>query len=81
MLQIYVSMAFFAGFALVAGLNFFMVEVVEDRRKHRHLQAKEELRLRLAERARAELLDKETQKKAVSQIAEYAENPSLWASW
>jgi tight adherence protein B len=81
LLQIYVSMAFFAGFALVAGLNFFMVEVVEDRRKHRHLQAKEELRLRLAERARAELVDKETQKKAVSQIAEYAENPTLWASW
>jgi tight adherence protein B len=74
-------MAFFAGFAFVAGLNFFMVEVIEDRRKQQMAQAKEEMRLRQAERARIELLDKEAQKKAVSQIAEYYENPTLWAKW
>ncbi len=81
MLYVYVSMAFFAGFAFVAGLNFFMVEVIEDRRKQQMAQAKEEMRLRQAERARIELLDKEAQKKAVSQIAEYYENPTLWAKW
>jgi tight adherence protein B len=80
-LYVYVSMAFFAGFAFVAGLNFFMVEVIEDRRKQQMAQAKEEMRLRQAERARIELLDKEAQKKAVSQIAEYYENPTLWAKW
>lgn len=74
-------MAFFAGFAFVAGLNFFMVEVIEDRRKQQLAIAKEEMRLRQAERARVELLDKEAQKKAVSQIAEYYENPTLWAKW
>lgn len=81
MLYVYVSMAFFAGFAFVAGLNFFMVEVIEDRRKQQMALAKEEMRLRQAERARIELLDKEAQKKAVSQIAEYYENPTLWAKW
>ncbi len=81
MLYVYVSMAFFAGFAFVAGLNFFMVEVIEDRRKQQLAIAKEEMRLRQAERARVELLDKEAQKKAVSQIAEYYENPTLWAKW
>ena len=80
-LYVYVSMAFFAGFAFVAGLNFFMVEVIEDRRKQQVALAKEEMRLRQAERARIELLDKEAQKKAVSQIAEYYENPTLWAKW
>lgn len=74
-------MAFFAGFAFVAGLNFFMVEVIEDRRKQQLALAKEEMRLRQAERARVELLNKEAQKKAVSQIAEYYENPTLWAKW
>lgn len=74
-------MAFFAGFAFVAGLNFFMVEVIEDRRKQQLAIAKEEMRLRQAERARVELLNKEAQKKAVSQIAEYYENPTLWAKW
>lgn len=81
MLYVYVSMAFFAGFAFVAGLNFFMVEVIEDRRKQQLAHAKEEMRLRQAERARVELLNKEAQKKAVSQIAEYYENPTLWAKW
>lgn len=81
MLYVYVSMAFFAGFAFVAGLNFFMVEVIEDRRKQQLAIAKEEMRLRQAERARVELLNKEAQKKAVSQIAEYYENPTLWAKW
>ena len=31
MLYLWISMAFFAGFAFVAGVNFFMVEVVDDR--------------------------------------------------
>jgi len=81
MLYLWISMAFFAGFALVAGVNFFMVEVIEDRRKHSAEKAKEEMRLRNAERARLEFNSKDAQQKAVAQIAQYYENPSLWAKW
>jgi tight adherence protein B len=81
MFYLWVSMAFFAGFALVAGVNFFMVEVLEDRRRQSADRAKEEMRLRNAERARLEFNSKEAQQKAVAQIAQYYENPSLWAKW
>jgi len=81
MLFLWISMAFFAGFAFVAGLNFFMVEVIDDRRKHSAAKAKEEMRLRNAERARLEFNSKEAHQKAVSQIAQFYENPSLWAKW
>jgi tight adherence protein B len=74
-------MAFLAGFALVAGMNFFMVEVIDDRRKQSAARAKEEMRLRNAERARLEFNTKEAQQKAVSQISQYYENPTLWAKW
>ncbi len=74
-------MAFFAGFAMVAGVNFFMVEVIDDRRKQSAEKAKEDMRLRNAERARLEFNSKEAQQKAVAQIAQYYENPSLWAKW
>jgi tight adherence protein B len=81
MLHLWISMAFFAGFAFVAGVNFFMVEVIDDRRKQSAVRAKEEMRLRNAERARLEFDSKEAQQKAVSQIAQYYENPSLFAKW
>jgi len=81
MLYLWISMAFFAGFAFVAGMNFFMVEVIDDRRKHSAEKAKEEMRLRNAERARLEFNSKEAQQKAVSQIQQYYENPSLWSKW
>jgi Flp pilus assembly protein TadB len=58
-----------------------MVEVIDDRRKQSAARAKEEMRLRNAERARLEFNSKEAQQKAVSQIAQYYENPSLWAKW
>lgn len=81
MLHLWISMAFFTGFAFVAGVNFFMVEVIDDRRKQSAVRAKEEMRLRNAERARLEFDSKEAQQKAVSQIAQYYENPSLFAKW
>jgi tight adherence protein B len=81
MLVVYTTMAFFAGFAFIAAINFFMVEVIEDRRRHQTARMKEEMRLRNAERARLEFDSKEAQQKAVSQIAQYYENPSLWAKW
>lgn len=81
MLYLWISMAFFAGFAFVAGLNFFMVEVIDDRRKQSAARAKEEMRLRNAERARLEFNSKEAHQKAVSQIAQYYENPSPWSKW
>jgi len=81
MLILYTTMAFFAGFATIAAINFFMMEVIEDRRKHQAARVKEEMRLRNAERARLEFDSKEAQQKAVSQIAQYYDNPSLWAKW
>ncbi|MFM8569960.1 MAG: type II secretion system F family protein [Pirellula sp.] len=81
MLVVYTTMAFFAGFAFIAAINFFMVEVIEDRRRHQTARMKEEMRLRNAERARLEFDSKEAQQKAASQIAQYYENPSLWAKW
>jgi len=54
MLYLYISLAFFAGFAFVSGLNLLVADVIEDRRKHQAIRVREELRLRSAERARAE---------------------------
>ncbi|MFN5187114.1 MAG: type II secretion system F family protein [Planctomycetota bacterium] len=81
MLIVYITMAFFAGFAFIAAMNYFLIEVFVDRRTHQATRMKEEIRLRNAERARIEFDSKEAQQKAVSQIAQYYENPSLWAKW
>jgi tight adherence protein B len=61
MIYLYVSLAFFSGFALVSGLNFLVVDLIEDRRKHQAVRVREELRLRSAERARNEWKNRDKQ--------------------
>ena len=81
MLYFFAGLAFIAGFSLVAGVNFMLIELMEDRKRHYSERAKEEMRLRNAERARMEMDTKEAQQKAVSQISKYMDNPTLWAKW
>lgn len=81
MLYFFAGLAFVAGFALVAGLNLMLIELMEDRKRHYTEIAKEEMRLRNAERARMEIDAKEAQQKAVSQISKYMENPTMWGKW
>jgi tight adherence protein B len=81
MLYFFSALAFVAGFALVAGVNFMLIELMEDRKRHYSEIAKEEMRLRNAERARMEMDTKEAQQKAVSQISKYMDSPTLWGKW
>ena len=81
MLYFFAGLAFLAGFALVAGLNLMLIELMEDRKRHYTERAKEETRLRNAERARLEMATKEAQQNAVSQISKYMDNPTLWGKW
>jgi tight adherence protein B len=67
MLYLYISLAFFAGFAFVSGLNLLVADVIEDRRKYQAIRVREELRLRSAERARAEWKKSETQYRIAAQ--------------
>lgn len=74
-------MAFLAGFAFVAAINFLLADVSEERRKRQILRAREELRLRSAERARAEWKKHESQHKILSRNIQQDSNPSLREKW
>jgi tight adherence protein B len=81
MLYVYISLAFFAGFAFISGMNLLMADVQKERRRQLAIQAKEEIRLRSAERARAEWKARETQQKAISQMVKYQEASTLLSRW
>lgn len=81
MLYLYVSLAFFAGFAFVSGLNYLVADVIEDRRKHQAIRVREELRLRSAERARAEWKNRETQYRIAPQPAKQDSELGLLGKW
>ncbi|MFZ4468802.1 MAG: type II secretion system F family protein [Pirellula sp.] len=81
MLYLYVSLAFFAGFAFVSGLNLLVVDVIEDRRKHQAIRVREELRLRSAERARAEWKNRQTHYRIAPQAAKQDAALGLLGKW
>jgi tight adherence protein B len=81
MLYLYISLAFFAGFAFVSGLNFLVADVIEDRRKHQAIRAREELRLRSAERARVEWKNRQTQYRIAAHPAKRDAALGLLGKW
>ena len=81
MLYLYVSLAFFAGFAFVSGLNLLVADVIEDRRKHQAIRVREELRLRSAERARAEWKNRQTQYRIAAHPAKQDAALGLLGKW
>jgi tight adherence protein B len=81
MLYLYISLAFFAGFAFVSGLNYLVADVIDDRRKHQAVRVREELRLRSAERARAEWKNRELQYPMVAHAAKQDVDLGLIAKW
>ena len=81
MLYLYISLAFFAGFAFVSGLNYLVADVIDDRRKHQAIRVREELRLRSAERARAEWKNRETQYRIAAQPAKQDSDLGLLGKW
>lgn len=81
MLYLYISLAFFAGFAFVSGLNLLVADVIDDRRKHQAIRVREELRLRSAERARAEWKDREKHYRVEAQPAKRDVELDLLGKW
>lgn len=81
MLYLYISLGFFAGFAFVSGLNFLVADVIDDRRKHQAIRVREELRLRSAERARAEWKNRETHYRIAPQAAKQDADLGLLGKW
>jgi tight adherence protein B len=81
MLYVYVSLGFFAGFAFVSGLNFLMADVAIERKKRQAFKAREELRLRAAERARQEWKKQESNFNILAQTAKVRNSESLWEKW
>lgn len=81
MIYVYVSLGFFAGFAFVSGLNFLMADVAQERKKRYASKAREELRLRAAERARQEWKKQELQYKVLAGVTRVQRSQSLWEKW
>jgi tight adherence protein B len=56
---VWAVLAFVGGFLLVAGLNFVIVDVIEDRRRQIRERLEEEIRLRQLERARTSMANRD----------------------
>lgn len=81
MIYFFSSVAFFAGFAFVAGVNFLIADISVEKRRRLAEKAKEDARLRNAEKARREIDAKLAQRRAFSNLAQYQEKKSLWTRW
>ena len=78
MIYLFVILGFTAGFLLVFGVNLFIADVTEERRRKLHDQRLEEMRMQQLDRARESLRYKDLSQLAAETNAEAAETVTFW---